>query len=52
MVVLLNTKGNKAFMGWQTMRARHGLDFEDRRKIARHGKDVADGDGSAISGMV
>ena len=33
-------QGKKAFMGWQTMRARHGLDFEDRQKIARHRKDM------------
>ncbi len=45
-------QGKGAFRGWQTMRARHGIVFEDRRKITMHGKDVADGDGSAVSGMV
>ena len=45
-------QGKGAFRAWQTMKARHGMDFEDKRKRAMHGKDVADGDGSAVSGMV
>ena len=45
-------QGKTAFRGWQTMNARHGLICEDRRKVTMHGKDVADGDGSAVSGMV
>ena len=45
-------QGKGAFFGWQTMNARHGIVCEDRRKITMHGKDVADGDGSAVSGMV
>ena len=28
------------------------MEFEDRRKVTMHGKDIADGDGSAVSGMV
>ena len=34
------------------MVARHGIPCEDRRKISMHGKDIADGDGAAVSGMV
>ena len=45
-------QGKGAFLGWQTMMARHGIICEDRRKISMHGKDIADGDGSAVSGMV
>ena len=45
-------QGKGSFLGWQTMRARHGIECEDRRKISMHGKDVADGDGSAVGGMV
>ena len=45
-------QGKGAFLGWQTMKARHSIECEDRRKITMHGKDVADGDGSAVSGMV
>jgi len=39
-------------MGWQSMKSRHGLECEDRRKVSMHGKDIADGDGSAVKGMV
>ena len=45
-------QGKGAFRGWQTMTARHGIICEDRRKVTMHGKDLADGDGSAVSGMV
>ena len=46
-------QGKSAFRGWQTMVARHdGMECEDRRKVTMHGKDIADGDGSAVSGMV
>ena len=34
------------------MKCRHGMECEDRRKVTMHGKDIADGDGSAVSGMV
>jgi len=34
------------------MTALHGVVCEDRRKVTMHGKDIADGDGSAVSGMV
>ena len=34
------------------MVAHHGMPYEDRRKISTHGKDIADGDGAAVSGMV
>ena len=34
------------------MKSRHGMEIEDRQKITMHGKDIADGDGSAVSGMV
>ena len=30
----------------------HGLDCEDRRKVTMHGKDIAYGDGSAVSDVV
>ena len=39
-------------MGWQSMKSRHGLECQDRRKVSMHGKDIADGDGSAVKGMV
>lgn len=45
-------QGKGAFRGWQTMTARHGIICEDLRKVTMHGKDIADGDGSAVSGMV
>ena len=45
-------QGKCAFRGWQTMKARHSLESEDKQKVSMHGKDVADGDGSAVSGMV
>ena len=45
-------QGKGAFRGWQTMQARHGIVCEDRRKVTMHGKDVADGDGAAVSGKV
>ena len=45
-------QGKGAFRGWQTMNQRHGIICEDRRKVTMHGKDIADGDGSAVSGMV
>ena len=45
-------QGKGAFRGFQTMTARHGIVCEDRRKVTMHGKDIADGDGSAVSGMV
>ena len=45
-------QGKSAFRGFQTMTARHGIICEDRRKVTMHGKDIADGDGSAVSGMV
>lgn len=44
-------QGKTAFRGWQTMKCRHQIECEDRRKVSMHGKDVADGDGSAVSGM-
>ena len=34
------------------MSTRHCIVCEDRHKVIMHGKDVADGDGSAVSGMV
>ena len=34
------------------MTARHNIIREDRHKVSMHGKDIADGDGSAVSGMV
>ena len=34
------------------MNQRHGITCEDRKKVTMHGKDIADGDGSAVSGMV
>ena len=45
-------QGKGAFRGWQTMTARHGIICEDQHKVTMHGKDIADGDGSAVSGMV
>lgn len=45
-------QGKSAFLGWQSMKCRHGMECEDRRKVTMHGKDIADGDGSAVSGMV
>ena len=45
-------QGKGSFRGWQTMHSRHGIICEDRRKVSMHGKDVADGDGSAVSHMV
>ena len=45
-------QGKGAFRGFQTMTARHGVVCEDRRKVTMHGKDIVDGDGSAVSGMV
>jgi hypothetical protein len=45
-------QGKSAFFGWQSMKSRHGMECEDRRKVTMHGKDIADGDGSAVSGMV
>ena len=34
------------------MKARHGLECEDKQKPSNHGKDIADGDGQALKGMV
>ena len=34
------------------MLARHGIKCEDWRKVTMHGNDIADGDGSAVSGML
>ena len=34
------------------MKSHHDMEFEDRRKVTMHGKDIADGDGSVVSGMV
>ena len=34
------------------MKARHGLECEDKRKPSNHGKDIADCDGQALKGMV
>jgi hypothetical protein len=45
-------QGKGAFFGWQSMMSRHGIECEDRRKISMHGKDIADGDGAAVKGMV
>ena len=45
-------QGKKSFRGWQTMKARHGIEFEDTRKPSKHGKDIADGDGQVVGGMV
>ena len=39
-------------MGFQKMMACHDMICEDRHKITIHRKDIADGDGSALSGMV
>ena len=30
----------------------HGMDCKDCRKVTMHGKDIADGDDPAVSGMV
>ena len=45
-------QGKSAFRGWQTMQSCHGIDCEDWHKVTMHGKDIADGDGSAVSGML
>ena len=45
-------QGNGVFCFFQTMTARHGVVCEDRRKVTMHGKDIVDGDGSDVSGMV
>ena len=45
-------QGKGDFFEWQTMAARHGIPCKDRRKGSMHGKDVIDGDGSVVSGMV
>ena len=34
------------------MQLRHGIDYEDWHKVTMHGKDIADNDGSGVSGMV
>ena len=34
------------------MMACHTIECEDRRKVTMHGKDIANGDGLAVSGMV
>ena len=34
------------------MKACHGLECEDERKPSNNGKDIADGDGQALKGMV
>ena len=34
------------------MKSGHGLECEDRCKMSMHRKDIADGDGSAVKGMV
>ena len=34
------------------MKACHGLECEDKRKPSNHGKDIADGDGQTLKGMV
>jgi len=41
-------QGKCAFRGWQTMNQRHGIFCKDCRKITMHGKDIADGGGSAL----
>ena len=45
-------QGRSQFRGWQTMKARHGFECEDKRKPSKHGKDIADGDAHAVGGMV
>ena len=34
------------------MKSCHSLECEDRRKVTMHGEDIADGDGSTVTGMV
>ena len=34
------------------MKSRHGIACEDKFQVTTHGKGVADGDGSAVKGMV
>ena len=36
-------QGKGAFFGWQTMKACHGLECENKRKPANHAKDRTDG---------
>lgn len=39
-----------AFIVWQTIKSRHGIEHEGRRHITKYGS-MADGDGSAVKGM-
>ena len=45
-------QGKCAFRGMQTMTTRSGIICEDWCNVSIHGKDIADDDGSAMSGMV
>ena len=45
-------QGKAAFTGWQTMKSRHDIECKDRRQVTMHGREMADGDGSAMKGMV
>ena len=45
-------QGKGAFVGYQTITARHGIVCEDCRKVTMHGKDKSDGAGSTVNGMV
>ena len=45
-------QGKCAFRVWQIMTARHDIICEDQRKVTMYGKDIIDGDGSTVSGMV
>jgi hypothetical protein len=45
-------QGKSAFRGWQTMGARHNIECEDCRNVAKHGKCNADGDTATVNGFV
>ena len=45
-------QGKKSFRGQQIMSARHQMECKDTRNPAKQGKDIADGEGHAVGGMV
>ena len=45
-------QGKKSFRGWKTMSAHHQMECEDTGNPEKHTKDIADGGGHAVDGMV
>ena len=45
-------QGKKLFRGWKTMSAHHQMECKDTGNPEKHMKDIADGGGHAVCGMV